>query len=156
MLLNDLSGVRGQLLFSEDAEGGGAIASGLLKDCWNPGRSLRQSAAASSAASMDYYAAMRCSLSLLFLLAWAPAWGAASLQTEHVSLSLESEQRTVTEGDTLWLGARFKILPHWHLYWKNPGDSGAPTLIRWHLPPGWRAGEIRWPVPRRIPVWSSG
>ncbi len=100
---------------------------------------------------MDYYAAMRCSLSLLFLLAWAPAWGAASLQTEHVSLSLESEQRTVTEGDTLWLGARFKILPHWHLYWKNPGDSGAPTLIRWHLPPGWRAGEIRWPVPRRIP-----
>jgi thiol:disulfide interchange protein DsbD len=37
--------------------------------------------------------------------------------------------------------------PHWHTYWVNAG-TGYPTTIKWTLPPGWRAGDIRWPVPR--------
>ena len=101
---------------------------------------------------MDYYARMRHALILLFLFAWSPAWGAASLQTEHVTLSLLSEQRTVAAGDTLWLGLHFQLIPHWHVYWKNPGDSGTPPLVRWQLPAGWQAGEILWPVPQRIPI----
>jgi len=36
---------------------------------------------------------------------------------------------------------------HWHTYWKNPGDSGLPTKIRWTLPEGWTAGPIQWPHP---------
>ena len=40
----------------------------------------------------------------------------------------------------------------WHTYWRNPGDAGEPTTIHWRLPPGWRAGEIVWPTPRRLPV----
>ena len=34
----------------------------------------------------------------------------------------------------------------------NPGDSGASTTITWHLPPGWSAGPIQWPYPKRLPV----
>ena len=39
----------------------------------------------------------------------------------------------------------------WHTYWKNPGDSGIATTIKWDLPPGVTAGEIQWPLPEKIP-----
>ena len=45
-----------------------------------------------------------------------------------------------------------KIRPGWHTYWINPGDAGAPTDIKWTLPPGWNAGAIQWPTPKRLPV----
>jgi len=34
----------------------------------------------------------------------------------------------------------------------NPGDAGAPTEIKWTLPPDWTADAIQWPYPERDPV----
>jgi thiol:disulfide interchange protein len=42
--------------------------------------------------------------------------------------------------------------PHWHTYWRNPGDSGLPTQIDWKLPKDLQVGAIDWPVPHRIPI----
>jgi thiol:disulfide interchange protein DsbD len=50
------------------------------------------------------------------------------------------------------VGVRFLLEPHWHVYWKNPGDSGMTPSIRWRLPEGVKASEIAWPVPVRIPT----
>lgn len=50
----------------------------------------------------------------------------------------------------LGVAVRLKMGPRWHTYWINPGDSGAPTEIRWNLPPGFEAGPIQWPYPERI------
>ena len=36
--------------------------------------------------------------------------------------------------------------PEWHSYWIYSG-TGYPTTIKWTLPPGWKAGDIQWPVP---------
>jgi thiol:disulfide interchange protein DsbD len=47
----------------------------------------------------------------------------------------------------------------WHTYWRNPGDSGLPTRVRWELPEGFAAAEIRWPYPIRFttgPLVSYG
>ncbi len=55
-------------------------------------------------------------------------------------------------GRTVWLGLRLDHAPHWHTYWKNPGDSGLPTELRWTLPEGVSAGEIHWPTPRKFPI----
>ena len=41
--------------------------------------------------------------------------------------------------------------PGWHTYWKNSGDSGIPTQIKWQLPPGVTAGDIQWPLPKKLP-----
>src|SRR5271154_2132640 len=41
--------------------------------------------------------------------------------------------------------------PGWHTYWKNSGDSGIPTQIKWQLPPGVTAGAIQWPLPKKLP-----
>jgi DsbC/DsbD-like thiol-disulfide interchange protein len=40
----------------------------------------------------------------------------------------------------------------WHIYWKNPGDSGLPTVIQAEVPAGFVAGEMRYPIPTRITV----
>ncbi|MDQ6924541.1 MAG: thioredoxin family protein, partial [Pseudomonadota bacterium] len=40
----------------------------------------------------------------------------------------------------------------WHTYWQNAGDSGLPTTLTWKLPEGLKAGPIRWPAPRALPV----
>ena len=39
------------------------------------------------------------------------------------------------------------MAPAWHTYWKFSGDAGLPTELKWKLPPGWKVGEIQWPVP---------
>jgi thiol:disulfide interchange protein DsbD len=40
--------------------------------------------------------------------------------------------------------------PGWHTYWRNPGDSGLATDIKWTLPHGVTAGRIVWPRPERF------
>lgn len=58
----------------------------------------------------------------------------------------------VEAGKPLWVGLQITHQPEWHTYWKNPGDSGLPTTLSWTLPAGIEAGEIAWPVPKKIPV----
>lgn len=52
----------------------------------------------------------------------------------------------------VWLGLRLEHAPGWHTYWRNPGDSGAPTELHWTLPEGVQPGDIAWPVPHVIAV----
>jgi thiol:disulfide interchange protein/DsbC/DsbD-like thiol-disulfide interchange protein len=58
----------------------------------------------------------------------------------------------VGPGKPMWLGLRIEHKPHWHTYWKNAGDSGLPTQLAWSLPAGVVAGEIAWPLPKKISV----
>lgn len=58
----------------------------------------------------------------------------------------------IRAGQTFWLGLHLQHQPHWHTYWQNPGDSGLPTRLQWQLPAGWQAGEIAWPLPKKIPI----
>lgn len=53
-------------------------------------------------------------------------------------------------GQQIVLGLNQRIIPHWHTYWVNPGDSGLPTTIEWNLAKGATAGEIQWPIPNRF------
>ncbi len=43
---------------------------------------------------------------------------------------------------------RFHVKPGWHMFWTNPGDSGAPPEVKAILPAGWKLGEPIWPRPR--------
>lgn len=77
----------------------------------------------------------------------------------HVKASLVSEVTSIRPGTPFWVAVRLEMQTHWHTYWKNAGESGAPTQVEWTLPAGFKAGEIKWPAPRRIelpPVLSYG
>lgn len=55
-------------------------------------------------------------------------------------------------GQTVWVGLQLSHQPEWHTYWKNSGDSGQPTALSWTLPAGVQAGDIAWPVPKKLPI----
>ena len=80
-----------------------------------------------------------------------PAQGEV-VRTEHVQARLVAERLQVLPGGSVDLALVFDIIPGWHTYWRNPGDSGEPPRIRWQLPPGVEAGPIRWPIPALIRV----
>ena len=89
-------------------------------------------------------------LTCLLALESGAAQGTAAVSTEHAMVTLLAERPQVAPGQTLWLGLHFELVPHWHVYWRNPGASGTAPVIRWTLPDGWDAGDIHWPVPKRI------
>jgi thiol:disulfide interchange protein DsbD len=96
-----------------------------------------------------------CRLSVLLgaaLLLLASAATAGLVQTENVSARLIAERGQVAPGDRVELALVLDIRPHWHTYWRNPGDSGEPPRIEWQLPDGVEAGAIRWPAPSLILV----
>lgn len=99
---------------------------------------------------------LRLSLLILALtIPWrAHALGATTvLSNEQVRAELLAHAPDgVTRGRPLWLGLQIDHQPHWHTYWKNPGDSGLPTALSWQLPTGVSAGEIAWPTPKKLPV----
>src|SRR5215471_15229066 len=90
---------------------------------------------------------------LILLLPGGPALAQSSVvKTDNVRAELISEVAEVQAGEPFWVALRQTMRPHWHTYWKNPGDSGLPTEINWTLPAGAKAEPIVWPVPTLIDV----
>jgi len=86
------------------------------------------------------------------LLLAAAAQAASTVETPNVRATLLAyAPEGVAAGQPVWLGLQLRHRPHWHTYWKNPGDSGLPTTFEWTLPDGVTAGGIEWPAPRPLP-----
>jgi len=77
---------------------------------------------------------------------------AKPVNTGHIETELVAQEQGVVPGSTVYVALRQKIDKGWHTYWRNPGDSGEPTKIKWTLPAGWTAGEFVWPTPARMPI----
>jgi len=75
---------------------------------------------------------------------------AAPIKTEHAEVELIAEKTALVVGEKNTIGLSIKHAPHWHTYWKNPGDSGYPTKITWQVPAGYGVGEFDWPTPKRL------
>ena len=81
------------------------------------------------------------------------AFAGAVVQTAQVRAELIAHApQGVSPGQPVWFGLRLEHIPHWHTYWKNPGDSGLPTTLIWTLPAGVSAGDIDWPAPGYLPI----
>jgi thiol:disulfide interchange protein DsbD len=48
----------------------------------------------------------------------------------------------------LEIGIQVTLQKDWHIYWRNPGDSGIPTDFEWKLREGFKAPKIFWPIPK--------
>ncbi|MFZ4540644.1 MAG: protein-disulfide reductase DsbD family protein [Rickettsiales bacterium] len=95
---------------------------------------------------------MRCCFYLIAtLLLAAPVW--AMDPSDIPPSPIVKTQLVVDMSQASRTGAAavvFTMPPEWHIYWKNPGDSGLPTKLEWTLPQGVTAGDIEWPAPKRI------
>jgi thiol:disulfide interchange protein len=83
---------------------------------------------------------------LLFVV--APHGFAQTYQgKELVRAELLADANAVVPGKPFTVGLLLRMVPGWHTYWKFSGDAGLPTELKWKLPPGWKIGEIQWPIP---------
>ena len=93
---------------------------------------------------------------ILFMALLTPATAAAvaspTVQTDHLRSRLVAEATAAAPGATVTLGLLLEHDPHWHTYWRNPGDSGLPTELDLTLPEGVVAEPIGWPHPQRFEV----
>jgi thiol:disulfide interchange protein DsbD len=76
---------------------------------------------------------------------------AFTAQAAHTETQLLLAADPTAPGTTVLAGVQLKMEPGWHTYWKNPGEAGQATEIKWQLPPGVTAGEIQWPLPEKLP-----
>lgn len=70
----------------------------------------------------------------------------------HCDVDLTSAFTTIVADETFTVGLRFKLEDGWHMYWRNPGESGGPPVITWTLPEGFEVVRTFWPTPERITV----
>jgi DsbC/DsbD-like thiol-disulfide interchange protein len=63
---------------------------------------------------------------------------------------LVAENTSLQQNRSGWLAVLLRMKPGWHTYWRNPGDAGLATGIKWTLPQGVTAGPIIWPRPKRF------
>ena len=82
--------------------------------------------------------------------AQTPGPGSRTGQGPHVRVELMTDR--ATPGPGMRLGLKFDLDPDWHIYWRNPGDSGGPPEATWTFPPGTMAAGIEWPAPERIDI----
>jgi thiol:disulfide interchange protein DsbD len=93
---------------------------------------------------------MRKLFSIAMLLLLAAGAQADVVRSAQVEAELIAQRRAIVPGEPIVVGARMKMDPNWHVYWRNPGDSGLVTKIKWQLPDGFIAGDIQWPGPHRF------
>jgi thiol:disulfide interchange protein len=88
------------------------------------------------------------SLLCWLLLAVAPHGLAQIYQGKQlVKAELLADTNAVVPGKPFTVGLLLRMAPGWHTYWKFSGDAGLPTEMTWKLPPGWKVGDIQWPIP---------
>ncbi|MEM7413501.1 MAG: thioredoxin family protein [Myxococcota bacterium] len=86
-------------------------------------------------------------LALPALAAPGPTGEAAlGVDDARVRAELVVDADRVAPGDRVRVGVLLTLDPGWHIYWENPGDSGAATQIAWNAPQG-EVGPLRWPAP---------
>lgn len=98
---------------------------------------------------LPLYLAIGVSAGLTTMSAYAQS-PAQSPGQAHVQATLTTDTPHYTPGQPFTAAVTLTITPKWHVYWINPGDSGLPTQVAWTLPPGWTAGPLLYPVPKKF------
>jgi len=94
-------------------------------------------------------------LALAFLLLATPAWSAVPFSVESAWDGDEARLRATLlldldeERGRGSVGVLFDLDPGWHLYWRNPGDSGLPPRLDFGFAGrDVEQGSLQWPEPR--------
>lgn len=78
-----------------------------------------------------------------------PNFAFGKILSDHVEVSLLGHSVQEIKSKELRLGLHYKLEDEWHIYWKNPGDSGAAPKFQVR---GAKLLDVSWPPPKRIPL----
>lgn len=73
-----------------------------------------------------------------------------SFTNDQLTVDIVADQTSVILGENFQVGVRFKMKPHWHVYYKEPGDVGMPTKIQFGSQSDLRFGQLLWKKPVRF------
>ena len=72
---------------------------------------------------------------------------AAAVRTKVDLVNLTTDIRP---GEKALIAMRFRCDPHFHIYWKNPGDAGQSPTVEWQEKSGTTVGDFVWPGPKLL------
>ena len=72
---------------------------------------------------------------------------AAAVRTKVDLVNLTPDIRP---GEKALIAMRFRCDPHFHIYWKNPGDAGQSPTVEWKEKAGTEIGAFVWPGPKLL------
>ena len=87
----------------------------------------------------------------LTLLAFSSFSFANAVETGHANVSIIKSGIDEGGNGELFIGIKMDMQPHWHTYWKNPGDSGGPLEVTWDVSKNIQVSDVYWPAPELIP-----
>jgi DsbC/DsbD-like thiol-disulfide interchange protein len=82
---------------------------------------------------------------LLFLIIVSLQLNAQQLTPASAKIIVDSY--SLEKSRSVPIGILIDLEKDWHIYWRNPGDSGMPTAIDFEIPEGVSISEIEWLVP---------
>lgn len=85
---------------------------------------------------------------ILILLVLITPYFALAQQKSFAQASLVYDSFSPGKDSIISIGVLINLKDDWHIYWKNPGDSGLPTQIDFILPIGIQISEIKFPAPK--------
>src|ERR1700686_5083422 len=93
---------------------------------------------------------LRFKLRIMLVLILLPEALVSAVSIPHGKVDFVAKNQWITPWGQIYFGLNFQLEKGWHIYWINPGDSGQPPRVEWHLPAGLSAREIEWPAPQRL------
>lgn len=89
---------------------------------------------------------MKLTAFLMLVLPWTLFASGGDKEIPDVLLRLQATHMQEKE----LVAISFENAPHWHTYWKNPGDAGLPTKVEFKIDGNpIEVVEMEWPTPKR-------
>ena len=70
----------------------------------------------------------------LFLILYFFSGQVHSQSESTANARIVSNSYSAVKDSVIQIGVLIDLAKDWHIYWKNPGDSGMPTSIEWNIP----------------------
>ncbi|MCB0348856.1 MAG: hypothetical protein KDD37_08465, partial [Bdellovibrionales bacterium] len=77
---------------------------------------------------------------------------ATPVKAPHVEVDLVSQYDSFIVNDDNYFAFTFHLEPEWHIYWKNPGDSGKEPKVTWLQKDNVEISDFLWPLPSLMPL----
>ncbi len=84
-----------------------------------------------------------------FLLLAFKVHAQTEVKAEHSGLKIFALQTQIKAGEAIDVAMDFTLEPEWHIYWRNPGDSGAAPKVSLQ---GAVLQDWQWPAPERLSI----